>query len=151
MKPTERASYEGIGAESSNPASPFEGMSLPNEACVACGHTFIEADPVLLYVYRPAGRTRYTIGCAVCGDEKHEKRTEFTLGSEELLIEGRVGTCADAATQSTWLVLIAPETVGVSDPSSKALTTPRSRSTENTNELNHAGLATFHSSSEAKR
>jgi hypothetical protein len=31
------------------------------------------------------------------------------LGVRELVLEGRIGTCSDPATQSSWLVLLAPQ------------------------------------------
>ena len=134
------ANNEGIGAVPTTETSLFQGLSLPNEACPACGHTFAEGDSILLYVYRTAGSSHYHLGTAVCGDDNHTRRTEFTLGVRETLLHARVGVCSDAATQSTWLVLLAPEVKGVSNPATKALNKPTE---EKTHTPQHAGLPRF--------
>ncbi|WP_206022038.1 hypothetical protein [Salarchaeum sp. JOR-1] len=74
-----------------------------------------------MYVFRPAGRVMFQVGYVVCGDGRHEPPKEFTLGVRELLVEGRVGWCSDAATQSSWPVLLAPEVVAVSEASTKSV------------------------------
>jgi len=146
MTQSSRASYEGIGAESPDGTALFSGLSLWNAECPACGHVFEEGDTVLLYVVRTAGRMRFEVGRAVCDDDTHPLRTEYTLGAEELLIEGRVGLCSDVVTQSSWRVLVAPRIVGVSAAASKALSKPRADVPDEeptTTSPRHAGVTIF--------
>jgi hypothetical protein len=63
----------------------------------------------------------YQVGYVVCGNEAHKPPKEFTLGVRELLVEGRVGSCSDAATQSSWPVLLAPEVLAVSAAATKSM------------------------------
>lgn len=154
MTHSRRASYEGIGAESCGGTALFSGLSLRNVECPACGHTFGEGDSIVLYVVRPAGRTRFEVGRAVCDDDAHPLRTEFTLGAEELLIAGRVGVCSDVVTQSSWRVLVAPRIVGVSEAASKALTKPCTDERDDkptTTSPRHVGLAMVNTRTEGER
>jgi hypothetical protein len=92
-------------------------------ACQVCGSSFHEGDAVTVYVFRPAEEVMYQVGYIVCGDKRHEHPREFTLGVRELLVAGRVGWCTDAATQSSWPVLLAPEVLAVSAAATKSVRT----------------------------
>ena len=82
--------------------------------CQVCGTTLTQGETVVVYVFRPAGTVGYQVGYITCDDEAHDHPTEFTLGVRELVLEGRVGQCADSTTQSAWPVLLAPTPVTVS-------------------------------------
>jgi hypothetical protein len=45
----------------------------------------------------------------------------FTLGIHELLVAGRIGTASDAATQSTWPILVDPVPLGASAPATTTI------------------------------
>jgi len=95
-------------------AASFAGLS--DAECWACDEDFAEGDPVVVYVFRPAGSVRYEVGRVVCEADAESVRSEFTLGVRELLLEGRVGVCADVTRQASWLVLVSPRVRGVSPP-----------------------------------
>lgn len=126
MKESEPTNQEVIATQLIEDIHQLEKISLGEgaAACQACGTTFQEGDPVVVYAFRPAGAHKYQLGHAVCGNDKHDLPTEYTLGVRELLIEGRVGICSDAATQSTWQVLLAPDVVGVSAAATRSLRKP---------------------------
>lgn len=102
-------------------------------ACQVCGSSFYEGDAVTVYVFRSAGEVIFQVGFVVCGDGQHKPPKEYTLGVRELLVEGRVGWCSDAATQSSWPVLLAPEVVAVSEVSTKAVREISSGDSESVN------------------
>ena len=89
--------------------------------CLVCGSSFCEGDAVVVYVFRRADETVFQVGYVLCGEDRDGYLSEFTLGVRELLVEGRVGVCTDGATQSSWLVLLAPEILGVSAASTKSI------------------------------
>lgn len=90
-------------------------------ACQYCGDSFTEGDEIIAYVYRPAGERAHQIGHCVCADPNHRHQEVFTLGVHELLVAGRIGMASDAATQSTWPILVEPVPVGVSAPATTTL------------------------------
>jgi len=85
-------------------ASPADG----DPTCQACGETIREGDSVTLYLFRLAGRSGYTVGQCRCLNHNDELTDLFTLGTRELIVDGRIGLCRDHATQQTWPVLLAP-------------------------------------------
>lgn len=89
--------------------------------CQVCGSSLRDGDGVVVYVFRPAGGVMFQVGHVVCGGEYHEFPEEYTLGVRELLIEGRIGVCSDAVTQSSWPVLLEPEVVAVSAAVAKSV------------------------------
>ena len=76
--------------------------------CQVCGQKLREGAPITAYAFRPAGTPTYQLGCITCA-EQHEPLQYYTLGVRELVVDGRIGRCYDVATQSSWLVLLAPE------------------------------------------
>jgi hypothetical protein len=89
--------------------------------CQVCGSPLREGEAVVVYVFRPAGEVMFQVGSVVCGGEDHELPEEYTLGVRELLVEGRIGVCSDAATQSSWPALLDPEVVAVSAAATKSV------------------------------
>jgi hypothetical protein len=67
-----------------------------------------------VFAFRPVEQPAFEIGHVKCVDCRHEPTEYFTLGVRELVLEGRVGTCSDPATQSSWQVLLAPQPRAVS-------------------------------------
>lgn len=94
--------------------------------CVACASRLTEGREALVYTYRAAGTPRYGVGYVLCADhdDHHCINTTsedppYTVGVRELVVEGRIGTCADVRSQSTRLVLLDPTPVVVSDETTK--------------------------------
>lgn len=83
-------------------------------ACEACGEKLREGEPVVAFAFRPAEQPTYQLGHVKCTGCRHEPTEYFTLGVRELVLDGRVGTCTDQATQSSWPVLLAPRPRAVS-------------------------------------
>lgn len=84
--------------------------------CQICGRELREGDELTAYAFRAAGNSVFEIGYVMCGDDEHAHPTEFMRGVHELVVTGRIGLCTDVATQSSWLVLIAPEPIVASRP-----------------------------------
>ena len=82
--------------------------------CQHCGRSLTEGDDVVVYVSKPADERTYHVDDCVCARPDHRQRDVFTLGVCELLVAGRIGTAADAATQSTWPILVNPVSVALS-------------------------------------
>jgi len=82
--------------------------------CQVCGEKLREGDGVVAFAFRPADQPAFQVGHTKCTDCRHEPTEYFTLGVRELVVDGRVGRCSDQATQSSWLVLLAPQPRAVS-------------------------------------
>jgi hypothetical protein len=89
--------------------------------CEACGAELREGAPLIAFAFRPAERSGFTVGHVKCVECRLEPTEYFTLGVRELVLEGRVGTCSDPATQSSWHVLLAPRPRAVSAADSTAV------------------------------
>lgn len=96
---------------------PGEGAAT----CQVCGTSFTEGDRVVIYALRPASTPHYQIGHVICGADEHRLIQECTLGVQEAFIAGRMGTCSDVATQSTWPVVLGLKTIAVSAAATKSL------------------------------
>jgi hypothetical protein len=83
-------------------------------ACEACGEKLREGAPLVVFAFRPADQPAFEIGHVKCTGCRHEPTEYFTLGVRGLVLDGRVGTCSDPATQSSWPVLLAPRPRAVS-------------------------------------
>jgi len=83
-------------------------------ACEACGEQLREGTPLVAFAFRPAEQSAFQIGHVKCIGCRHEPTEYVTLGVRELVLDGRVGTCTDQATQSSWPVLLAPQPRAVS-------------------------------------
>ena len=83
-------------------------QSLDEPACQVCDDPLGEGDHITLYLYKPAGSERYNIGQCRCRSHDDNLPSLFTLGVEELIVEGRIGQCRDHATQQAWPILLAP-------------------------------------------
>jgi len=84
--------------------------------CEVCGEELREGASLVAFAFRPAGQPAFEIGHVKCIDCRHEPTECFTLGVREFVLDGRVGTCSDSATQSSWPVLLAPQLRAVSPP-----------------------------------
>ena len=109
---------DGTGDELIEDISKIQYIALGEgpAACQICGRELREGDELTAYAFRAAGNPIFEIGYVMCGDDEHTHPTEFMRGVHELLVTGRIGLCTDAATQSSWLVLIAPEPIVASSP-----------------------------------
>ena len=86
--------------------------------CQICDRKLREGDELTAYAFRAAGNPIFEIGYVMCRADEHAHPTEFMRGVHELVVTGRIGLCSDVATQSSWLVLLAPEPIVASRPMS---------------------------------
>ena len=103
--------------------SQFKQVALGEGAavCEVCGEEMREGEPIVVFAFRPVEQPVFQIGHVKCTECRHEPREYFTLGVRELVLDGRIGTCTDPATQSWWPVLLAPQPRAVSAPDSTAV------------------------------
>lgn len=83
-------------------------------ACEVCDAKLVEGDPIVALAFRPADQPTFQIAHVKCTDCRHEPSEYLTLGVREIVLDGRIGTCTDQATQSSWPVLLAPQPRAVS-------------------------------------
>lgn len=121
-----------------------------NPICQACGEPIIEGDPITVYLYCPAGSTTYTVGQCRCSTHNENLIQLFTLGVAELIVDGRIGSCRDHATQQTWSVLIEPtiRLISASATTSGRLVTPTDVETNNLREAKTTDSNTVKSKSD---
>jgi phage terminase large subunit GpA-like protein len=96
-------------------------LASTSDACQHCGCSFTEGDDVVAYVSKPAEKRTHEVGHCVCAHNEHRQQEVFTLGVHELLVAGRIGIASDAATQSTWPILVDPVPLGVSAPATTTI------------------------------
>ncbi|AZQ16048.1 hypothetical protein [Halorubrum sp. PV6] len=96
-------------------------LASTSGACQHCGCSFTEGDDVVAYVHKPAEQHTHEVGHCVCAHNEHRQQEVFTLGVHELLVAGRIGIASDAATQSTWPILVDPVPLGVSAPATTTI------------------------------
>ncbi|TKX44078.1 hypothetical protein EXE41_13940 [Halorubrum sp. SD690R] len=96
-------------------------LASTSGACQHCGCSFTEGDDVVAYVSKPAEKRTHEVGHCVCAHNEHRQQEVFTLGVHELLVAGRIGLASDAATQSTWPILVDPVPLGVSAPATTTI------------------------------
>lgn len=110
MKCSNRTRLQNSGTETrvQQVLSHLHIQSLGDPTCQVCDDPFREGDQITLYLYKPAGTSTYTIGQCRCRDHDEDLTTLFTLGVDEIVVDGRVGQCQDHASQQSWRVLIAP-------------------------------------------
>jgi len=96
-------------------------LTSTSGTCQHCGRPFTEGDDIVAYVSKPAEKQTHEIGHCVCAHRDHRQQEVFTLGVHELLVAGRIGRAADAATQSTWPILVEPVPLGVSVPATTTI------------------------------
>ena len=127
-------SEDGTGVEQIEDISKLKQIALGEgpEACQICDRKLREGDELTAYAFRAAGNSIFDIGYVMCGADEHEHPTEFMRGVHELVVTGRIGCCTDVATQSSWLVLIAPEPVVESKPTSSSAHTIGEETTRDT-------------------
>jgi hypothetical protein len=82
--------------------------------CEVCGEDLREGDALVAFAFRPADKPTFQIAHVKCTDCRHEPTEYLTLGVRELVLDGRVGTCTDGVTQSSWPVLLSPQPRAVS-------------------------------------
>ncbi len=84
--------------------------------CEVCSEKLREGAPIVAFAFRPAEQPAFELGHVKCSDCRHEPSEFFTLGVRELVLDSRIGTCSDQATQSSWPVLLAPQPRATSPP-----------------------------------
>ncbi|MBP1923272.1 hypothetical protein J2751_002311 [Halorubrum alkaliphilum] len=135
--------HESIGEERIEEISKLKQVALGEgpAACQICDRKLREGDELTAYAFRAAGNPIFEIGYVMCGADEHAHPTEFMRGVHELVVTGRIGLCTDVATQSSWLVLIAPEPIVESRPRSSDAYTIGENTTRETDPL-HTHQAT---------
>ena len=98
----------GIETRLQQVLSHLHGQSLGEPTCQVCNEPISDAEQITLYLYKSAGNSTYRIGQCRCRSHDDGLTDLFTLGVDELVVDGRVGQCRDHATHQTWPVLIAP-------------------------------------------
>ncbi|QWC20749.1 hypothetical protein [Halorubrum sp. 2020YC2] len=119
----------------------FHALGEGPAACQICDRKLREGDDLTAYAFRAAGNPIFEIGYVMCGDDEHAHPTEFMRGVYELVVTGRIGLCTDVSTQSSWLVLLAPEPIVASRPRSSDAYTIGEETTRETDPL-HTHQAT---------
>ena len=87
----------------------LQSVTGEKAGCQICKETLNEDDQITLYLYRPAERERYAIGQCRCSEHTEDLITLFTLGVDELIVDGQVGRCSNHTSQQSWPVLLAPQ------------------------------------------
>ena len=82
--------------------------------CEVCDEKLREGERIVVFAFRPVEQPVFQIGHVKCTECRHEPTEFFTLGVREFVLDGRIGTCTDPATQSSWPVLLAPQPRAVS-------------------------------------
>lgn len=143
MEQSTRAGLQNSGTETRlrQVISHLHIQSPDEPVCQICGEPPTEGDQIILYLYKPAGSAKYSIGQCRCRSHDDNLPSLFTLGVRELMVDGRIGQCRDHATQQMWPVLIDPSirlisaqdtTSGrvVSDPQSPTPNSPQGQATD---------------------
>jgi len=118
MEKSNPSNQETVDDQFIEDTSKLECFALGEGAavCEAFGEKLREGAPVVAFAFRPVDQPAFQIGHVKCIDCRHEPTEFFTLGVRELVLDGRIGTCSDQATQSSWPVLLAPQPRAVSAP-----------------------------------
>lgn len=112
-------------------------QSLDEPACQVCDEPLREGDQITLYLYKPAGSGRYNIGQCRCRSHDDNLPSLFTLGVEELIVDGQIGQCRDHATQQAWPILLAPSIRLISASDTTTGRTPINTNQRDTTAWNH--------------
>lgn len=116
MEKSNPSKQESVGDQLSEDISQLECFALGEGAavCEVCDKRLQEGAPIVVFAFRPVEKPAFEVGHVKCIDCRHEPTEFFTLGVRELVLDGRIGTCTDPATQSWWPVLLAPQPRAVS-------------------------------------
>lgn len=76
--------------------------------CQVCNEAIIPGNKVVCYLLC-SGTTGYDLTQFRCTEHSDNVTDLLTLGTDELIIDGRVGRCSDQVTQQSWPVLLAPQ------------------------------------------
>lgn len=83
-------------------------------ACQGCGMRLLEGQCARIYAFQASESGMWQAGQARCSDCPLALDALATLGVCEVVVEGRVARCVDQANQSSWRVLLDPETRSIS-------------------------------------
>jgi len=120
MEKSNPSNQETVGDQLIKDISQLECFALGEgaAACEVCGDKLREGAPIVVFAFRPVDQPAFQVGHVKCVECRHEPAEYFTLGVREFVLDGRVGTCSDPATQSWWPVLLAPQPRAVSPANS---------------------------------
>jgi hypothetical protein len=89
----------------------LDGIGLAEETplCRTCNQPLTEGRRLTVYARRTADTATFELGAMTCVDHRHDQRTQFNTGARELIVEGCVGRCSDHAKQTSWPILLHPQ------------------------------------------
>ncbi|MFC5133553.1 MULTISPECIES: hypothetical protein [Haloferacaceae] len=79
--------------------------------CQVCDSRIWEGGRITVSAFRSKSDPKFKIEDVFCRGHGDEYNRSWDRSLRELVVQGRVGTVSDAATQSAWLVLLEPELV----------------------------------------
>jgi hypothetical protein len=83
-------------------------QSFDEPVCQVCEERLTAGEQITLYLYKPAGTSRYSIGQCRCRTHEKDLPALFTLGVRELIVDGRIGQHQEPTTEETRAVLFTP-------------------------------------------
>jgi hypothetical protein len=95
------------------------GLSVGTQGatyCQWCDYEFYEGDVATVLISKPADSDHWDVHRAYCAGCDPSAIAGPTLGCTELLVQCRLGTQTDAATQQTELVILEPKLIDASEP-----------------------------------
>ncbi|MDB9233793.1 hypothetical protein [Halorubrum ezzemoulense] len=82
--------------------------------CQVCDARIREGGRITVSAFRSDSDVIFEIYDTLCRGHGDEYNRSWDRSSRELVVQGRVGIVSDAATQSSWMVLLEPELVALS-------------------------------------
>jgi len=101
MEKSNPSNQESVGDQIIEHTSKLECFSFGEgvAVCEVCGDELREGASVVVFAFRPVEQPAFEVGHVKCVECRHEPSEYFTLGVREVVLDGRVGTCTDPATQ----------------------------------------------------
>ncbi len=77
--------------------------------CEGCGENLREGASFVASAFRSIDQPAFQIEHVKCTECRYESTEYFTAGVRELVMDGRIGTHSEQATESSWPVLLASQ------------------------------------------
>jgi hypothetical protein len=89
----------------------LDGTGLGEETplCDTCKQPLTEGRRLTVYARRTADTATFELGTVTCFEHRHDQQTQFDTEARELVVEGCVGRCSDQAKQTSWPILLHPQ------------------------------------------
>lgn len=116
MKQSTSTNEESIGNKLSKDILQLERADLAEGAvtCQVCDARIREGGRITVSAFRSDSDVIFEIYDTLCRGHGDEYNRSWDRSLRELVVQGRVGIVSDAATQSSWMVLLEPELVALS-------------------------------------